>query len=48
VLWLRGSTKAAGMRLSFESMHSPEESVKAVRKAVTEGKEPNAQMLDDG
>jgi len=35
------------MPLSFESMHSPEESVKAVRKAVMEGKEANAQM-DDG
>jgi len=29
-------------------MHSLEESVKAVRKAVMEGKEPNTLMLDDG
>ena len=42
-----GSTYAAEMRVSFESIHSLEESVKAVRKVVIEGKEPNAQM-DDG
>ena len=43
-LWLRESIWAAGMRLIFGSMHSPEGKRE---KAVMEFKEPNAQMLND-